>query len=180
MRHCRGKYRRILRKSILTQAKKLPTSVSYGNQKLYFNPMIFRLENLAVVENTVKHIHFQGHIEKLNALQQSCVIYFYFFFPAGLNSLDTKFAERTCYVFLNAPKIKFSIEDFFSKCDRTTRNCGFGYIYYIYFLCNVYLLKSMVKNLFKFKSAAVKHSFIHLIIALMQFFCYLFMKTGYF
>ena len=118
MRHCRGKYRRILRKSILTQAKKLPTSVSYGNQKLYFNPMIFRLENLAVVENTVKHIHFQGHIEKLNALQQSCVVYFYFFFPAGLNSLDTKFAERTCYVFLNAPKIKFSIEDFFSKCDR--------------------------------------------------------------
>ena len=179
MRHCRGKYRRILRKSILTQAKKLPTSVSYGNQKLYFNPMIFRLENLAVVENTVKHIHFQGHIEELNALQQSCVIYFYFFFPAGLNSLDTTFAERTCYVFLNAPKIKFSIEDFFSKCDRIHKKLWI-WLHLLHFLCNVYLLKSMVKNLFKFKSAAVKHSFIHLIIALMQFFCYLFMKTGYF
>ena len=39
------------------------------------------------------------------------------------------------------------------------------------FLCNVCLIKSMVKNLLKFNTTAVKQSsFIHLIIALMQFF----------
>ena len=30
----------------------------YRTQILYFNPMIFRLEHLSLVENTVQHIHF--------------------------------------------------------------------------------------------------------------------------
>ena len=35
---------------------------------LYFNPMIFRLEHLSLVETIVKHIHFQDHIQEMNAL----------------------------------------------------------------------------------------------------------------
>ena len=27
-----------------------------------------------------------------------------------------------------AQQIKFSIKDFFSKCDQSARNCGFGHI----------------------------------------------------
>ena len=34
--------------------KKFPTLFLYGLQILYFNPMIFRLEHLSLVENTVK------------------------------------------------------------------------------------------------------------------------------
>ena len=49
-------------------AKKLPTSVLYGTQMLYFNPVIFRLEHLSLVENTNKQIHFQDHIQEINAL----------------------------------------------------------------------------------------------------------------
>ena len=29
------------------------------------NPLIFRLEGLSLVENTVKHIHFQDHIQEI-------------------------------------------------------------------------------------------------------------------
>ena len=98
----------------------LVTSVLYGTQILYFNPMIFRLENLSLVENTVKHIHFQDHIQELNTLLQSCIIYLYFFFLAGLHILDTIFGEPTCYLFFNAQKMKFSIEDL-SKYDQIHR-----------------------------------------------------------
>ena len=38
--------------------KKMPTWILYGTKKLYFNPIIFRLEHLSLVENTIKHIHF--------------------------------------------------------------------------------------------------------------------------
>ena len=48
--------------------KELPTSVLYGIQIVYFNPMIFRLEYLSLVENAVNHIHFQDHIQKTNGL----------------------------------------------------------------------------------------------------------------
>ena len=33
--------------------------------------------------------------------------------------------RHTC----TAQKMKFSIKDFFSKCDQTAGNCGFGHIY---------------------------------------------------
>ena len=65
---CRRKHWGILRKSIITYAKKLPTSVLFGTQLLYFNPVIFRLKHLSLVENTVKRIHFQYHIQEINAL----------------------------------------------------------------------------------------------------------------
>ena len=48
--------------------KKLTTSVLYGTQIFYFNPMIFWLEHLFLVENTVKHVHFQDDIQDINAL----------------------------------------------------------------------------------------------------------------
>ena len=63
--------------------------------------------HLSLVENAVKHIHFQGYIKKKNCLLQSCLLYFYFFFLADLNSLDTIFAERTCYLFFTAQKMNF-------------------------------------------------------------------------
>ena len=66
--NCRGKCQRILRKSIITSAKKLPVLVLQGTQILNFNPMIFQLENFSLVENTVKHIHFQDHRQKIKAL----------------------------------------------------------------------------------------------------------------
>ena len=47
---------------------------------------------------------------------------YYFFLLPDLNILDTTFAERTCYLFFSAQKMKFSIEDFFRKCDRIHRN----------------------------------------------------------
>ena len=47
-------------------AKKLRVSVLYGTLILYFNPMIFRLEHLALVENTV--IHFQDYRQEINTL----------------------------------------------------------------------------------------------------------------
>ena len=96
-------------------------SVLHGTHILYSNPVIFRLEHLSLVENTVKRIHFQDNMQEINALQQSCVIYLYFFFLADLNSLGTTFAERTCYLFFNAQKMKFFIKDFFSKCDQIHR-----------------------------------------------------------
>ena len=84
----------------------------------------------------------------------------YLFFLADWNSLDATFAKRTCYSFFTAERMKFYIEDFFSKCDQIHRK--------LQFLCNVCLLKSMVKKLFKFNTTAAKQtSFIHLIIALM-------------
>ena len=43
---------------------------------------------------------------------------------ADLNSLDTTFSKRTCYLFFIAQKMKFSIEDFFSKCDQIHRKPG--------------------------------------------------------
>ena len=55
-------------KNIIMLAKILPMSVLHGTQIFYFNPMIFRLEHLSLVENTVKHIHFQDHIQEINAL----------------------------------------------------------------------------------------------------------------
>ena len=89
------------------------------------------------------------------------IIYLYFLFLADLNSLDTIFAERTCYLFLTAQKMKFSIADFFSKCDQIHNGK-------LHFLCSICLLKSVVKILFRFNTKAVKQSsFIHLIIALM-------------
>ena len=41
--------------------KKLQTWILYCTQILYFNPMVFRLKHLSLVENTVKHIHFWDH-----------------------------------------------------------------------------------------------------------------------
>ena len=70
-----------------------------STQILDFNPLIFRLEHLSLVESTVKHIHFQGHRQDINA----CITYlyfFFFFFVADFNSLDITFVERTCYLFL--------------------------------------------------------------------------------
>ena len=98
--NCQGKCRRILRKSIITSAKKLPTLILYGTQMLYFNPLTFRLEQLSLVENIAEHIYFQDHRQEINALKQSCIIYLYFFFLADLNSLDTTFVGRKCYLFL--------------------------------------------------------------------------------
>ena len=46
--------------------KKLRTSVLDGTQILYFNPMIFRLERLSLVEKTL--INFQDHRQEINAL----------------------------------------------------------------------------------------------------------------
>ena len=46
--------------------KKLPTSVLYRTQILYFNPVMFRLEHLSLVQNIV--IHFQDHRQEINAL----------------------------------------------------------------------------------------------------------------
>ena len=143
----------------------MSTSVLYGTQIFYFNPMIFRLENLSLVENIVKHIHFQDHIQELNALYQTCIIYLYFSFLADLNIPDTTFAECACYLFFNGQKWSFPL---------SISPYGFGHIYWrnpqwkTPFLCNVCLLKSMVKSLFKFNTRAVKQSsFTHLIIALM-------------
>ena len=48
--------------------KKFPMWVLYGTQIFYFNPMIFRLEHLSPVENTVKHIHFRDHSQEISAL----------------------------------------------------------------------------------------------------------------
>ena len=48
--------------------KKMPTWILYGTQKLYFNPIIFRLEHLSLVENTIKHIHFWDHRQEIDAL----------------------------------------------------------------------------------------------------------------
>ena len=67
-------------------AKKLPTSVSYGNQVLNFNPMIFQLEHLSLVQNN-KTQSFPK--QEINALNQSHIIYLCFYFLAYLNSLDT-------------------------------------------------------------------------------------------
>ena len=78
--------------------KKLPMSVLYGTQILHFNALIFGLEHLSLVENTV--VHFQDHRQEIDALQQSCIIYIYFFFPADLNSADTTSDECTCYFLL--------------------------------------------------------------------------------
>ena len=50
----------------------LPTSVLYSTQIFYSNPLIFRLEHLSAVENTVKEIHFQDHIQEINGPQLSC------------------------------------------------------------------------------------------------------------
>ena len=47
--------------------------------------------------------------------------YLYFSYLADLNSLDTTFAERTCYLFFNAQKMKFFIMEFSSKCDQIHR-----------------------------------------------------------
>ena len=142
----------------------------YSTQILYFNSIIFRLEHLSLEENNVKHIHFQDHIQKINALQQSCIIYLYFLFLADLNSLHTIFAEHTCYLFFTAQKMKFSIEGFFSKCDQIHKKPFFeeSLSGKLHFLCNICLLKSVVKNLVKFNTTALKQSsFIYLIIALM-------------
>ena len=50
--------------------------------------------------NTVKHIHFQDHRNGINALQQLCIIYLYFFFLADLNCLDTTSVKQIYYLFL--------------------------------------------------------------------------------
>ena len=89
----------ILRKSIITSAKKLLALVLYGTQILYFNQIIW-LEHLSLLENTVKHIHFQDHRNGINALQQLCIIYLYFFFLADLNCLDTTSVKQIYYLFL--------------------------------------------------------------------------------
>ena len=51
-------------KSIIVSAKKLQMSVLYATQILFFNPLIFWLENFSFVKYTVKHIHFQDHRQK--------------------------------------------------------------------------------------------------------------------
>ena len=89
---------------------------------------------------------------------------YYFFLLPDLNILDTTFAERTCYLFFSAQKMKFSIEDFFRKCDRIHRNLRiWSHLLKnpqkkLHFLCSVCLLKSIVINLFKFNTIAVKQS----------------------
>ena len=117
-----------------------------------------------------KHIYFQDHKPEINALQQLYIIYLFFFFLADLN-IDITFAEHTCYSFFTAQK------DFFSKCDQIQRkfqiqpHLPMKSSMETSFLCNICLLKSAVRKLFKFNTTAVKQSlFIHLIIALIYFF----------
>ena len=116
--NCRRKCLCTLRKSIITQAKKLPSPVLYGTQILYFNPMIFRLEHLSLIENIVKHIHLEDHIQDVKVLQQSYIISLCFFCLLDLNCLDKTCAKRTYYLFFTAQNMKCSIKDFFSECDR--------------------------------------------------------------
>ena len=155
-----------MRKSIITKAKKLPTSVFYGTQILYFNPMLFWLEHLSLVENTVKHNHFQDHIQETNGLQQSYIIYLCFFFLADLNSLDNICSSARATYFSLHKKLSFPLRISSVNMTKSTGNCGFGHTIEeilsgkLHFLRNVCLLKSMVKNLLKFNTTAVKPSFI--------------------
>ena len=93
----RGNCWLIPKKSIVMLAKKLPTSVSYGNQVLNFNPMIFQLEHLSLVQNNKTHSFPK---QEINALYQSCIIYLCFYFLAYLNSPDKTPVELTCCLFL--------------------------------------------------------------------------------
>ena len=47
---------------------KKDADVGFEWQILYFNPMIFLLEHQCFVENTVEHIHFEGHRQEISAL----------------------------------------------------------------------------------------------------------------
>ena len=60
-----------------------------------WHPMIFQLEHLSLIKNTVKHIYFQDHMQEINAFYQSYIIYLLFSFLADLNSVDTTFAKCT-------------------------------------------------------------------------------------
>ena len=79
--------------------KKVADTGSEWNPDTFFNPVIFWLEYPTLIENIVNHIHFHDHRQEINVLQQSCIIYLYFFLLADLNSLDT-LGEHTCYLFL--------------------------------------------------------------------------------
>ena len=61
--------------------------------------MIFQLEHLSLVQNTVKHIHFQNHRQEINALYQSCIIYLHFFYLADLNGLGTNLPSGVAIYF---------------------------------------------------------------------------------
>ena len=78
-----------------TLAKKLPMSTLYGTHILYFNPMIFQMDDLSCRKYCYfhNHIHFQDHRHEINTL-------LYFFFLPDLSSVDITFVEGTCYLFL--------------------------------------------------------------------------------
>ena len=46
---------------------KKDADVGVVRQILYFNPVIFPLEHHCFVENAVKHLHFEGHRQEVNA-----------------------------------------------------------------------------------------------------------------
>ena len=48
--------------------KTLPTLVLCDTQIFYFYPMMLRLKQLSLVENTIKHIHLQDHRQEMNTL----------------------------------------------------------------------------------------------------------------
>ena len=51
------------------EKKKLLLSALYDTQIPYFDPIIFWLEYLSLVEkNTVKNIHFHDHTQEINAV----------------------------------------------------------------------------------------------------------------
>ena len=79
--------------------KKLLMSVLYGTQILYFNPMIFWLEHVSLVENTEAHSFPRSQTGSQCSL---AIMYnlFTFLFFSEVNSLYTASVKRTCYLFL--------------------------------------------------------------------------------
>ena len=64
--------------SIITSAKKLLTSVFYGNQILLFPPSDILFGTSLCCLKILKNHNFQNHRQEVNALQESFIIYIYF------------------------------------------------------------------------------------------------------
>ena len=63
-----------------------------------------------------------------------CFCVWFFFFHCNKNVKGSILHANKCCIFLliyAAQKMKFSIKDFFSKCDESAVSCGFGHIYWI-------------------------------------------------
>ena len=147
-------------KALSYRQKKLPMSVLYGTQILYFKP-----NDISVGTSFSRRKYCYAHsLPKqyiADALWQSCIIYLYFFFLADLNSLDTTFVKRTCYSFFIAQKLNNSIV---SNCDQIHRKLRiWSHLLKkssmeTSFFANICVLKSMFKILFKFNTTAMKQS----------------------